>query len=528
MNDEDQPVDLSSSSTFDPRLDQARCSTPTNLVTVAKIVDYDETSSSSSSLDQSDYYVLSKEEQDTNYELWREEELWLLQLENKNCTPLQDEHTHSRPESAMATNDTSSQQDGPQVVNDPQSLIFEASLQASILKRLDEAVAFYEHTCKVGQTINDCDLWTYAIDSRYKLDTLCDALKLDKPLLPGLDEIDALLAKFKEHPLEERVQNNPNKVEQAKRQIKKLKTVLTDVFSDESVLRKNLCPPNVTVEPNFDYKSNSYEPYRANQIVFQPRKGENHLPIWLIQLIHQDADSIMSIGKYFTLGLKVYYKSTAIAKDVFERFIANERIKQEKIYVGRPSRGGEKDEWKDLNFTVRIKTATPDFERDWFVNGEFDKNAFLEFFFEMNKSLVKEDWLWDKRGEATAVISLYFKVALRTFDAIKTFPRNNPLTLVVYKNGLSERVLGVYNLIACFGCLNHGHFIYDCKNVSRCSTCLFFIHKNKPCKKYDICPHCEKKIGEKDKHLPLTYACVAYEEKGLLLQRKVKDYNGGY
>lgn len=528
MTDEDQPEDLSFSSTNFSTLDQAQCSTPANIEAAAKLVDYDDTSSSSSSSDNLNFFALDRDETDANYELWREEELWLLKLEKKDCTPVQETPISSASDSSAPVLESEEPQDGPCVVKDPQSFIFEASLQASILKRLDEGVTFYEHVCKVGQNINDGDLWTYAIESRSVLDMFCNLFKIDKPPLPGLDEVDSLLSNLKKRSLDDNLQQDRNKIDQAKSQVKKLKTVLTDVFSTESLLRKNLCPTNIPLEPNYNYKQNAYEPYRANLIVFQPRKDEKCLPLWLIQRIHEDAESILSIGKYFSWGLKVYYKSTAAAKDIFNNLISNERIKQEKIYIGRPSRGGEKDVWKDLNFVARIKTATPDLERDWFVNGTFDKDAFLEFFFKANQSLVKEDWELDKLGEASAVTSIYFKVALRTFDALKPFTRSKPLTLVVYKNNLSERVLGVYNLIACYGCLNHGHYIYDCKNISRCSNCLFFIHKGKPCKKVNICPHCEKQMTQKDSHSPFTYACEAYMNKGLQLQKKVKEYNGGY
>ena len=218
--------------------------------------------------------------------------------------------------------------------------------------------------------------------------------------------------------------------------------------------------------------------------------------------------------------------------------VNNPNFIKEKIYVGRPSRGGNESTWEDIQFTARIKVITSDFKKAWYIEARDDKSgsvkltlnkeAFLDFFFEKNDFLTKEDWIFQRIKDSSSISTIYFEVALRTFDALKRYDSRDALTLKIIDGMPGERVLGVYSLILCFACLEHGHFYYDCTKPSRCIICNSFSHGNLPCKKTSTCPHCLRTFPPEAGHSPKDYTCPAYQEKGYKLQKLTKNYKGGY
>lgn len=498
-----------------------------------KLVEYE--SSSSSESDEGGVLV-SEEDFDGEYALWQEDENWLLNFEelcksqgSKGVTTDPSTLPVDQGSSMSPQNDTPVNQEPPSMEEPNNSFTFNSTMQTKILKGVLNIVSYVENVLERAQKAENDDLWVYMIETRCFIENLCIVLKIDKATFTDLDGIIDLLDKLKKKSMEERLKENKEKVSEAKEKIQKLKEVLMDVNSVHSLLREHQSPTKkVDLSPDFSSNDLHYLPYRANTVVIQPGKGTVSVPDWLVATVREANNEITEIKPYFESGIQVYFKSTSAAKQLYETLLNAERVKDERIYVGRPSRGGTENEWRDLDFMARIKVSARNFKKDWFTGEEFNEVDFLKYFFEKNTCLIKSDWIYNRKSPATGIISLYFNVALRTFDAMKKFSSKDPLDLVVYKDGGKEKALGVYNLILCLGCFKHGHLIFDCNDPKNCATCLFPKHGNSKCISHPKCPHCDQLYTEVDRHSPSQYQCRAYQQKGFMLQKIVKSYKGGY
>lgn len=410
--------------------------------------------------------------------------------------------------------------------------------QAAILNYIEKVVI---HMDKVGERALEGkldDLWAFSIENRATMDALCNALKVRKASFTNLEGIIALYEKLKEKSIEEKLEENKKKIPEARAQVMKLKEVLVDIHSDSSLLKNHRLEEASKCVPERLPSDTSYEPYRANSIIIQPKFGESELPVWVVEYINNLNSQIICADSYFETGLRIYFKSIEAAKSNFLKMCNNERFIKEKIYLGRPSRGGKENKWEDLQFMARVKVITADFKKAWYQD-EYDpttkenkkvlkKAEFLEFFFRKNNFLTKQDWIYSRTKDSSSISTIYFEVALRTFDALKKYDSRNVLTLKIFEDAPGERVLGVYSLVLCHSCLEHGHYFYDCKKPTRCIKCSSIEHGNTLCKKSDTCPHCLRTYPPEANHSATDYTCPAYQEKGYKLQKAVKNYLGGY
>lgn len=410
--------------------------------------------------------------------------------------------------------------------------------QAAVLNHIEKVIIHVEEVGKRALEGGMEDLWAYSIENRANIDALNEMLKIKKVEFTNLDGIIALFEKLKTKSIEEKLEENKKRIPEAKQQVMKLKEVLIDIHSDSSLLKLHQAKQIAKKVPERLPQEVTYEPYRANMIVLQPNFGQASLPSWVEIDVNGLTNQLICADTYFGSGLKLDFKSIEAARSNFLRFTKDERYIKDKIYIGRPSRSGKEETWEDLQFMARIKVLTVDFKRAWYkeeldpetnVNIKtLDKEKFLSFFFEKNSFLTKQDWVFSRVKDSTSITTIYFEVALRTFDALKKYDAKNTLTLKIINNAPNERVLGVYSLVLCHSCLEHGHYYYDCKHPTRCIKCSSIAHGNTPCKKTSTCPHCLRTYPPEAKHSPTDYTCPAYQEKGYKLQKQVKSYRGGY
>lgn len=418
------------------------------------------------------------------------------------------------------------------------AFIGDSSKQAAVFSLIGKVISHVEVVGERALKGGMDDLWAYSIENRANIEALCEMLKVKKVEFTNLEGIIALLENLKMKSIEEKLEENKKRIPEAKQQIAKLKEVLIDIRSDSSLLRKHQLKQISKKVPEKSSQEVMYEPYRANLIVLQPNFGQSALPGWVEAHVNGLSNQLICADTYFGSGLKLYFKSVEAARINFHKMIDDERYNKDKVYVGRPSRGGKEEVWEDLQFMARVKVLTADFKRAWYRDEVdvgtkeskkvLDKEKFLEFFFKKNDFLTRQDWIFSRVKDSTSISTIYFEVALRTFDALKKYDSRNALTLKVMNEAPNERVLGVYSLVLCHSCLEHGHYYYDCKQPTRCVKCSSLTHGDSMCKKSSICPHCLRTYPPEAKHSPTDYTCPAYQEKGYKLQKLVKCYKGGY
>lgn len=470
---------------------------------------------------------------DEEQHLWEDEE-WVrnLHLDDSGLTLNIEESGEQISSTPVTSPNKQTPAETPNPLVQPKIISSEATKKALVLDYLAKIIAQMEEFGKEIQANNIDDLWAYSIENRCNIEALCEAIKVDKADFTDLDNIISLFEKLKRRSNKEKLTENKKLIPDAKQQVSKLKEVLIDIYSPTSLLKKHQITQINKPVSTLNAEDSSYEPYRANSIVIQPKFGSPLLPIWVTDYVKGLKDQIIATDSYFDTGLRVYFKSIEAAKDNFNKMISNEKLTKEDIYIGRPSRGGNDKKWEDLQFEARIKVITSDFTAAWYTkednNPTLRKEDFLKFFFESNNFLTKSDWVYLKTKDSTSISTIYFVVALRTFDALKKYDSRNSLFLSIIPNKPKERVLGVYHPILCFACLKHGHYYYDCKNPSRCPLCSSIPHSDSPCKKSNTCPHCLRTYPPELKHSPSDYNCPAYQEKGYQLQKAVKTYKGGY
>lgn len=491
-----------------------------------------------SSSDSESSPLINQDTVDEEQQLW-EDESWLsaLQLEDDSGVRIYEPNTEQHPSSpsmkAPTTNDD-------EIDISPQTGIFSVDMtkQTVILNYLEKIVIHMEEVGKRALEGGVDDLWAYSIENRANIDALCEIFKVGKVKIVNLEGIIAMFEKLKKKSINEKLEENKKHIPEAKKQVEKLKEVLIDLQSDSSLLKSYQQKQITRKVPERSPQKVEYEPYRANSIVIQPNFGEQALPGWMDSYIDKLKNQLIGADTYFESGLRLYFKSIEAAKENFHKMVNNERFIKEKIYVGRPSRGGKEETWEDLQFMARIKVLTVDFMNAWYedkLDPATNKNKkvlneekFLKFFFEQNNFLTKQDWSYSRVKDSTSITTIYFEVALRTYDALKKYDSRNALTLKVIKDAPGERVLGVYSLVLCHSCLEHGHYYYDCKDQTRCIKCASLAHGNDSCKRTSTCPHCLRTYPPEAKHSATDYTCPAYQEKGYKLQKIVKNYKGGY